>query len=416
VQSWLGLLLSLGLVLTFATKLRFSGLPIGLGEVLISIWVIVVLSRSVFNTNLIWSPATITILVFWILTFLLLGIGWLVANKIGVVSTQSTHNILAYLFAFAICCALVINISYGQELDSLFIQTISIFGCLYLFLYTISLLFPTIFDDYFYYYMEWSGNYAFRFHGLSNNPNQLAVILVIAPFLCVTMAKNRAILKRTTAILLLILFIVIGLHTKSEALLLAWIVGLVVLLLPKSMHKLFGFCKNNRSVAIGTSFLFLVICAFLFFKYDVNDRVFNAVNVVYLSDGNQGSIRANLITNGLKSLFESPIVGFGPGSFSGHYGPFENQEVHTTPLDWATQTGSIGLVLLVCLIGYSMLKAWKSNRMELFAGMTSLIIFAQFHYVLRQPIVWVFIVYLITLEPKTRTNPSIILNVENTAH
>jgi hypothetical protein len=220
------------------------------------------------------------------------------------------------------------------------------------------------------------------------------------------MARASATPIRAIAFLLLFLFLALGFHTRTEALLLAWIVGLVVLLLPKSIHKLIRLCGANRNLVVVVFSLFTVISAFLFVGYDVKDKIINTINTIYLSDGNQGAIRANLITNGLKSLSESPVVGLGPGSFSGDFGPFENREVHVTPLDWATQTGSIGLVLLIFLIGLSLYKAWISNRIELLAGMASLIVFAQFHYILRQPIVWVFVVYLITLTPNPHTKHS----------
>jgi len=80
--------------------------------------------------------------------------------------------------------------------------------------------------------------------------------------------------------------------------------------------------------------------------------------------------------------------------------------VHNTAIDWATKTGSVGLFLLLCLVVYSITGALRTKRIELVAGLASLMVFAQFHFILRQPVIRVFIVYVMTPRLKTGAHPT----------
>ena len=96
-------------------------------------------------------------------------------------------------------------------------------------------------------------------------------------------------------------------------------------------------------------------------------------------------LRGTLMRNGLEVVSQSPIVGWGAGSFSG-YRPFGNYEAHTTPIDLAMQVGIIFPILLygmmiVAMFKKIMDKEYENNYNELLPG--------EVHYTARHFTFWV---------------------------
>ena len=84
------------------------------------------------------------------------------------------------------------------------------------------------------------------------------------------------------------------------------------------------------------------------------------------ADAGQGEIRFTVWLNGLRALAESPLVGWGPGAFSGLHEPFEGFEAHNTLIDWAASTGALGLALHAALWVWCASRALRMGVLPLF--------------------------------------------------
>jgi len=115
-------------------------------------------------------------------------------------------------------------------------------------------------------------------------------------------------------------------------------------------------------------------------------------------EGGQGSERIDRWEFGVSVLESAPIVGFGPGSFSGRNGPYEGHEAHNTPIDWAASTGFVGLGLLIALVVVAVVRAARRRSYTDLIVLAGLTVFSQFHYVLRQPLCW-FLIFMALARP-----------------
>src|SRR5690606_20038575 len=107
--------------------------------------------------------------------------------------------------------------------------------------------------------------------------------------------------------------------------------------------------------------------------------------------------RFTLWNNAWVIIKESPIIGFGPGAFSGLDGMGEGLEAHNSLIDWTISTGFIGAAMLIALCLYA---AWFCIRAQNYALLFLLLsvgAFSMAHNVVRQPIVWVYLVLTIRI-------------------
>ena len=236
------LLPAAGAVLCTATQLRLSWMPLGLGEVLLAVWMLWVLTAHFKNGR--FRPSSNTLLAFlgfWGITFILLPLSVWSGYRLGVLRIdQLVHGVLAYTFAFCVTIAMV---SIPNRLCTIrwHLRWLTIFGSLVpIFLAVIAQYHYDIYGIEFWYGGDWV-----RFRGLSVNPNQLALLIVPLPFLILhtfvddfdaaargTEKFSREIrldvdIMRNLAVALLFgLVIFAGWITMSDALRWAWLVFL----------------------------------------------------------------------------------------------------------------------------------------------------------------------------------------------
>ena len=94
---------------------------------------------------------------------------------------------------------------------------------------------------------------------------------------------------------------------------------------------------------------------------------------------------------------ESPLVGLGPGPFSGWDGPFEGREAHNSFIDWGMSTGAIGLALYLGLLAWTARCALRSGETMPVAMLVSVVLCSVFGYMLRQPDFWMVLVLVLML-------------------
>ena len=102
--------------------------------------------------------------------------------------------------------------------------------------------------------------------------------------------------------------------------------------------------------------------------------------------------RFKLYKNGYLALMASPYVGLGPGPYSGDDSPFHRREIHNSFFDWVLNTGILGGIAMITLFVWSAHRLWSKHCYSLFCALMTIGLFAQFHHVIRHPIIWIFLI------------------------
>lgn len=391
ISPWL---LSLGLVFSVATQLRLPGLPLGLGEVLLLLWLPTTL---VSGQN--WrNPALTGVLSLIIVGALLLGAGYfLTAYPEGQLRPPALHDTLAYVF----CAVLVIN--YARLTDKYENSLPAMLLWAFLLSALLALVLGVIVRD-------WSGIDAvwrdppYRWKHLSSNPNQFALLALPLPFLALHLILQTP--KKSIFLLSLIaglLALALGWYGQSDALMLAWIGGGLVALLPLLTNRpgkvFLPVSGKNRSVYAIRIYALLIILMMAASAWQWKDKLAGVSAGVdagarspqcpSMAEYNQASVRFCLWRNALGVIEYAPLTGLGPGPHSGIVKPFDGWEAHNTLLDWGSQTGLFGMGALLAYWLWVLWEVMRRHRYELVAMLLALYCFSMFHFVLRQPLFWI---------------------------
>jgi O-antigen ligase len=380
------LLLTWGTVLTTATQLRPKSLPIGIGEGMLALWMIAIVLKIINSRNYPINPICKIFSLFWLVAIVCLILGFFIAAYLDVVSIDFTYNTVALGFACLFSITFSLYLVEVKNFNKLVIWLISFAVISQL----IILLFPSLLPG----VQPWYGG--IRFAGWSKNPNQVAILLCIMPFFLLHLfshgTKNK--LTKFWCVFLTIISIIIGILTDSDALKNSWLSGLGILMLLKSNTWIANLFSNNKIplhrliyTNIFRLFFVLFILMNIFLSLHQEQVI---ISDVYNKDS-QGNIRFILWVNGLIAISYSPLFGLGPGFFSGISGPFFDFEAHNTFIDWTASSGIIGLVSYLGLLAWIAWNAWKRQLLILFSAVISLVGFSSFHYVLRQPIFWFYL-------------------------
>ena len=372
------------------SKLRLGKTSIGLGEFMLAIWIICTGLNVLFSRNLFKFNVTKTIVIFWIATFAVLGVGRIVSIQQHHAPDQLIHNTTSLIFSAALCTTVAFRATNPFWLEKMMVRAVVIFSLIQLVLYIYTFWFPDILGMNLFYNMR-----RYRYLGLSSNPNQLALYCIIALPICASWFMFGSLKGRVVALVAAGISITIGLNTRSDALLVAWGMGLLLLLLSSYFILARKMSKTLWGKIAGICMTGFIVCTLLFYYLKIKSLFIGFYDKAYIK-GDAGIERIEILQNGFRAFLASPIVGLGPGSFSGMEAPFQNTESHNTLLDWSNHTGVLGACLLIALFSYSLFCAFKTKRFELVLGMITLIIFSQFHYVLRHPIVWIFLILLLS--------------------
>ncbi|MBW4637290.1 MAG: O-antigen ligase family protein [Gloeocapsa sp. UFS-A4-WI-NPMV-4B04] len=385
---------AVGLALSHATQLRPAGLPIGPGEVMLFIWMLLVGIRLLIHHYPI-THITKVIFWFWVSSFTAMSLGFLIAESKGLTAEDFDHDGLSFGLAFIFSLTFSIAISSKQEINKL----LAVFVPFTLFCLVVILLFPSLLP----FINPWYGE--IRFSGWSDYPNQLALQLSMIPFFALHLL-NQSSRKATKIwyIFLIIISLYIGIATGSDALQSAWVIGFGLLIFFAINRKISNYSAADKSLYLNAInrklqqlLLVIIILTIAFFLYT---KFTGVVGDEYDKDA-QGSTRFILWLNGIAAISYSPIFGLGPGSQSGFTGPFFGWEAHNTFIDWAGDSGIVGLVCYVALLGWIGWNAWKRNLVIMLVAIISLVGFSVFHYMLRPPTYWFYLLTIAKLSTST---------------
>lgn len=390
----IGGLLAAGLVLTAATQLRASGLPVGPGELLLVAWLVAAFLRQTLFRTISMSPALTRVGIFWWIMIVTLSVFMIVGLEVEPFQDYAgmARDSVALMLALAISVMMALSLDDAAERRRIVWQML-ILGS--------GSLFLQILDGYG--HLPFSSAdpwYWDRLRGWAENPNQLGFFALVILMLGLHLVDSaRALWQRLAALALLPPVVVAGSMSHSDSFVIgAMLAGsLLVTLKSLSWVRDSDMAPTLRGVAvmIGTLALPLTMAAAVPFASLALVQIEQTSEGIY-GENDQGETRVHLWGEAVEKSTQAMLFGFGPGPHltakSFKVPPPDKFEAHNTPLDLLTQTGFIGVAAFVWLMG-SALSGVIRARLPALAGLVvGLLVFSMFHYTVRHPIFWFCIV------------------------
>ena len=386
IDKSLAALLVTAIVVTSGTQLRISGLPLGPGEALLMVWFALSLMVSRLSRTGAGMPVKV-IAAFWLTSFAVLSAGAVVGLISGGMEQQSAfRDSFAYAFTALISFQMsrdICGCERAKWVAAYFpIAVAAIVGLLFVAAITVRRLGSVDL-----WYAE------LRFTALSENPNQLALLLVGVPFLAVQVLSDiRSSSRRLLYAASILITGIAGVASLSDALILAWVIGGTLALLVMIMRSVFGrTARGFMILVLGILLPILILSVIIPLIGAIWEAATEAAYAVYTERG-QGQVRFTIWKHGTEALLISPIVGLGPGPHSGFLGPNEGIEAHNTFVDWGASSGLIGLIAYCGMIAFVFVRLVRARQYYLAAGVVSIVVFSLFHFVIRQPLFWAYLI------------------------
>ncbi|MDQ0121492.1 hypothetical protein J2W17_000429 [Pseudomonas lini] len=395
-----------------ATVLRFGNLPIGIGELavmLLFLWALRYRGALRYLTH--------PIMLFWIGFIAIAAVAALLSPVEG---ASATHTAAAYIYTgcFSLMALACIEQTSKQEFSS-FIKAL---GVIPVVLLAIPFLCFLTDSNELAQLFRINTDYPSRLSAWSTNPNQLALLLLPIPIwlMAVYRESNWQGARWLRNFLLLWAFFFLGICVRSDALLLAWCIGLPLLTIVASL-----WVKRINWKMFATMLVAFVL-AFSTFKVmidgpgreqllKIETAIVSTVSSMFGEaapeqpkkafapgksdsiigvgfDENKGGVRKTLWIHAYDAWLQSPIIGHGPGAFSYLEDPAKKEEAHNLGFDMLTQVGIAGVLLFAALYLWLLFKAYQARDPYSLAVLIVLMLFSGAHFMLRQP---VFSLYMI---------------------
>jgi O-antigen ligase len=337
---------------------------------------------------------------YWALAWVLLGFGSLVAIQTDLSSRFALRDAAAFLYVTVLTLLLALGLGDRdgtQQTHRLLARTVFWLHALAAGL----LMGMGLLQAHAQFIDVWYGP---RLRGWAVNPNQLALSLVAMPFLGCYLYQRSTGLRRVVCLFGIISCVVAGIATQSDALRVAWIGSLGVVGVVLWCRAIFRGSSRWAWISHAIVPAMIVVVAVL-----LGDQVVNQLAQVFdriYYEGNQGNIRLMAWRNGLAAMAESPLVGFGPGAYSGLMGPFEDFEAHNSLIDWGASTGLLGVILHVALWIWCAVRVLRSGSGALMGMLVSPLAFVMFGYLFRHVNYWTILLLVLTLSERGATYAS----------
>lgn len=320
------------------------------------------------------------------LVFAALGVSAVVAIIVDP-ATVAVREILAFGFSFAVVSAFIATAA-GREAYALRAlgETIGWYCVI------IAVASTTPFGDPLWYY-------GVRLQGLSDNPNQIAFLALVGLSLLWLFGSDA---PRNRLILRLVLpgagCIAAGVLTASDA----FLIALVLIAGIAASALVADLLSSRRRVArgadgpgerLGTRRRALVLLALAVAGLVAVKAPPLSVESMLEAEGGQGHYRLGLWSNAVRAFLESPIVGHGPGAHVPS--PLDSAvrgEAHNTFLDLLVAFGIVGTLPVVALVLWVAYRSWRERQLITFLlACAPLASFAAFHFLARQPLLWIIL-------------------------
>ena len=398
-------ILALGLALTTATQMRLPGVPLGIAEICIILWLGCAVMRQLAGGRVRNERALFLIILFWALLALALSLGTCVALLSRFLDRESMlHDTEAYVLMAALTCLVAATMDAERGLRQtlwlllafwnigLVLQIAAGWGLIVL---------PSV-DPWY-----WD-----RFRGWSENPNQIALICAVFTPLSLHMVLTSKGLGRAAGLFSCGLTFIVGRLTKSDTFLVATAASILLFLI-LWLRTWLSEHKSSLRFAIAVLLvaaigpLSLAVAPYVL-ATDVEQMALSLTK----DHGNAetkktADLRLYLWGEALRSGLESGSLGLGPGPhLERPVGPKRAVPVpfesHSTILETFIQGGLLA-VIAVCSLFAGTFWLMLRTRLDALAVLTATImIFSFTHVVLRQPMVWFAFTLCLILGTQTR--------------
>lgn len=335
-------------------------------------------------------------------------VGMLARVALGVDSLRSGRDALAYIFVA------LVSIAISRWYDSQSMVEIARAVVRWMGWYVgIQILAAVIFrgPD-----IWWFGP---RFRGFSQDPNQMGFYVLALPFLALWLRSRTYMGVRPQRVwdgvglaALLIVCATVAVLTQSDSLLVAWVAGGLAAYFRYYIGSLFrpirGYWRGALTLFVGPAVVLALVVGYSSFAVDAVTRSLDEL----VTKDNQAATRMALWESAMEVVYDSPLVGWGPGSYAGPTGPYGEFEAHNSYLQLATNSGMIGLGALVLFLLSVWAATWNSGSPWLAGAAVAVMVLMFFHHSLRHPVLWFTLCALLAMASLPTTAPRRHLNVK----
>jgi len=391
-------LLALGLVLTTASQLRLPGVPLGLGEVCLGLWLGLALLHVLTGDSISNPRALLRLGTFWICFALGLSVGTCQALLLQKLDADTMlHDTFAYLVVAAVSCFIAATMKADGALRRSQWFLIAFWNIALVVQIAMGwrLIRLSSVDPWF-----WE-----RFRGWSENPNQLALYCALLTGLSLHLALSAKGFVRLAASFSCLPSLIVGRLTKSDTFLGAMVLCTAVFLvlrvwswltLPEHRYSLRFVVAMLVVIAIVP--LSLSLTPYVVATADDVESLAASMTKDHGGEGTMrtASLRLYLWQNALTLGLESGSLGLGPGPHLWRPKIADDDdrpltrpfEAHNTALDVFTQGGLLGVMAVYGLFAGIFLLVLRAKLDALAVLMVALVFFSMTHFIPRHPIVW----------------------------
>jgi hypothetical protein len=406
-------LLALGLVLGTASQLRLPGVPLGVGEACLVVW-LGLASLHLLACSRIYNPqALLWLLAFWVCFIFIQSFGGVLALlRPEIVDPELVvHDIFAYLLVAALTCLVAATLKPESTLRQ------SLWFLLGFWIIAVAAQLALGWG----YFAIASVNpwYWDRFRGWSENPNQLAIYCAVLTPLSLHMALTAKRFGRVVAVLSCIATFVVGRLTKSDTFLISMSLSILLFValrlrswLASPEHRL-----SLRFAAAAIVVVTIVPLSLSLLPYGAataNDVEGLAAGMMKDRGGEAtkatASLRLSLWQDALHVGLESGSLGLGPGPHLEKPTGITDKgvalpvEAHSTLLDVFTQSGLLGVIAISSLFAGTLALLLRARLDALAVLVFALAIFSISHFILRHPTVWFAVALCLILGSDRRSS------------
>lgn len=354
----LGLLLGVAAGTGHATSLRFSG-AIGFSEILF-----LMIASYLFYKSPRFYLKKGHFSEFVIRSYLL----------ISVLLVMPIVTIIVYFFSknlFLSTPVYILSFSLGVVLMFLIIETIKE-NLVNLKLVTLMFAMTFIFMNAYAFLFDDSAFHEGRYIGFANNPNQLMLYIT-------SIMLMLAIYSRSFFFVFLPFLIFIGIVSRSDTFLVSFSSAFFVFIFLCAFNHIKALLLP-RLIIMFFFLITLIVLAIYFFQ--------NEIMIFLKASDNHELQRMNLIYNAFLVTLQSPIFGWGAGSFSGFFSTFEGMEAHNNALDLSMQFGFFVPIIIYSIIIAAIIKSIKIRDHLLTCVILAFLISGLFNFSARHFIFW----------------------------
>jgi O-antigen ligase len=429
----LDVLLTFGVLLSTASQLRPEGAAVGPGEICLAVWVLLMLFREMGRLGPGLSPALSTLLVFWLAFVVAQCLGTMAGYVTGDShdTTLFMHDVEAYPLLAAVSCLSVVEPDASSRLRRVAWLLVTL-GATWLaaqVAFGFGLLDPRGYDTW-----EWE-----RFRGFSDNSNQLADFCMLLTFLSLHLADTaKRSRERIIAVICMVVAIIVGRLSKSDAFLLALLAGGPIFVALKLWRWLMS--RDRQMTLRSASAWILVLGLPLVVAYVTPVGISLAADlgdlVKGMTKGGGGRdtaettrLRFEVWDVAIRRGIEAGMLGLGPGPHleippsivAGRRDSTNdpnhvehpklrfvpNFEAHNTVLDIFIQGGLIAVLSLGWLVATAFVGTYRAELDGLTTLLCGIAIFSVFHLIVRHPTFWFAISLCLVAAANSRRAPTV---------